>query len=248
MTRQACPGSLSFFSVLVLISIVDPFTWVRVDTGVSVDQVAGVITSSSVGRCDSEHLGAWVGSMLGLHLLIMIATNIILWRLRFVNDRYQESKFVTLASLFVCEFLLLGIPIMVAVGESSELRYIVLVIIIAFSDMGLLCMIFVPKIRFQRKGLPENTSVMGSVMNVNTSRARGSTIPRPTVCDKCSSKMTWCCAECQPLVGLENARTGSSDNHASETAQLPGMSNADTRVPADRLSTGTTSQSPDDMA
>ncbi|CAB9515323.1 Gamma-aminobutyric acid (GABA) B receptor [Seminavis robusta] len=158
-------------------TIVDPLTWTREDQGTNVDEEAGILTEESVGKCSSDYMTAWLGSLLGFHLTIMIATNVLLWQLRTVSDRYQESKFITLASLFACEFLLLGIPILIAVGDSSEARHIALVCIIGFTDLGVLLMVFLPKIGYQRQGLPEGISAASSLFKASARpSARPSTL------------------------------------------------------------------------
>jgi hypothetical protein len=151
------------WAVIIPWTIIDPLTWERSDLGTTVDADIGVMTKESIGKCTSDSLGAWLGSLLGFHLAIIIITNVLLWNLRTMSDRYQESKFVTMASIFACEIFLIGVPILIAVGDSSEARYIVLCSCIAFTDMGIMLMIFVPKILFQRTGLPEGTS-LGSTL------------------------------------------------------------------------------------
>jgi hypothetical protein len=75
-----------------------------------------------------------------------------LWNLRTMSDRYQESKFVTMASIFAGETFLIGVPILIAVGDSSEARYIVLCSCIAFSDLGIMLMIVCQRSCFNGKG------------------------------------------------------------------------------------------------
>ncbi|CAB9529783.1 Gamma-aminobutyric acid (GABA) B receptor [Seminavis robusta] len=152
------------WAVLTAWTVVDPLAWVRHDMGTSVYEEAGIMTTESVGGCSSENVGAWIGSLLSFHLTIMIATNFLLWQLRGVRDRYQESKYITLASLFACEFLLLGVPILIAVGDSSRARHIALVCIIGLTDLGVLLFVFVPKIRYQQKGLPDGMTVGRSIL------------------------------------------------------------------------------------
>jgi len=156
------------WAIIIPWTILDPFRWERFSLGVTVEQTSAVITEESIGRCHSDHLGIWVGTIQSLHFIILAATNVIMWRIRHVDDRYQESKYVSLASLLATEFLLLGIPILIAVGDSSSLRYITIVFIIAFSDVMILLMVFVPKVLFQRQGLPENVSVVQSILRVGT--------------------------------------------------------------------------------
>lgn len=132
--------------------------------GVAVDTDRGVLTYESYGRCSSTHLAYWAGPILALHVVIMVITNSLLYYIRNVSDRYQESKYVGFASAYACEFLVIGIPILIAVGENAiGASYIVLVCIVGLSDLGILSLIFVPKVLFSREGLPEGVSVGQSI-------------------------------------------------------------------------------------
>jgi hypothetical protein len=101
----------------------------------------------------------------------MIVTNILLLQVRHVTDRYQESKYVAFASMLMFEILIVGLPVMIAVKESPTATFIVLTGIIALDDIGILCFIFVPKIRFQVKGLEEGVGFGESIMKDTLKRA-----------------------------------------------------------------------------
>ena len=62
-----------------------------------------------------------------------MATNWLLCKVRGVNDRYQEQKYVALASLFVLEVIVIGVPVLVAVQDSPAARYIVMAAIVVFN-------------------------------------------------------------------------------------------------------------------
>eukprot|EP00536_Pseudo-nitzschia_multiseries_P014379 jgi/Psemu1/310907/fgenesh1_kg.695_\ len=93
----------------------------------------------------------------------MVVTNGLLWRVRKLSDRYQEQKYVALASIYICELLLLGVPVLIAVQDSAAARYIVIAGVIFLTDTGVLSFIFIPKIKFQSEGLPEGMSVVESM-------------------------------------------------------------------------------------
>ena len=82
-----------------------------------------------------------------------------------MSDRYQEQKFVGLASLYTCELLLLGLPILFAVQDSAAARYMVIAGVIFLTDTGVISLVFVPKIKFQKDGVPEGHSIAQS-MNI----------------------------------------------------------------------------------
>lgn len=78
---------LIMWLILILWTIVDTFHWERFELGDLIDESAGVITHESFGRCTSDYFGVWTGIIFFLHFIIVVATNAMLWRLRFVADR-----------------------------------------------------------------------------------------------------------------------------------------------------------------
>ena len=101
----------------------------------------------------------------------MLATNILLLKVRHVTDRYQESKYVAFASMLMFEILIVGLPIVIAVNDSPTATFIVLTGIIALDDIGILCFIFVPKIRFQIEGLEAGVGFGESIMKATLKKA-----------------------------------------------------------------------------
>lgn len=92
------------------------------------------VTIKTSGSCSTDG-DAWVflGPIVGLHASLQVATNWLLFKVRIVTDRYQEQKYVALASLFVLEILVVGVPVLVAVKESPAARYIVMAAIVVFN-------------------------------------------------------------------------------------------------------------------
>lgn len=68
--------------------------------------------------------------------------------------------------IYICELLLLGLPILIAVQESGTARYIVIAGVIFLTDTGVLALTFLPKIKYAREGLAEGETVAGG-MGVN---------------------------------------------------------------------------------
>ena len=127
--------SLALFALLVLFE-----QYERQELGTNVNHETGVETIESVGRCtnQSEDVGFWAfaGPLVAHHFILMIGTNFLLYRVQDVSDRYQEQKYVALASMLVLELLLVGVPVMVAVNDSPVATFIVLTGIIALGDTG----------------------------------------------------------------------------------------------------------------
>ena len=112
----------------------------RQELGTNVNHDTGVETIESVGRCANlnDDVGFWAfaGPLVAHHFILIIGTNLLLLKVRDVTDRYQEQKYVALASMLVLELLLVGIPVMVAVNDSPVATFIVLTGIIALGDTG----------------------------------------------------------------------------------------------------------------
>jgi 7 transmembrane sweet-taste receptor of 3 GCPR len=120
---------------------------------------------------DGPSIWAFVGPIVGIHFLLMVGTNIVLYSIRNMDDRYQEGKYVGLASLFVCEVLVIGLPVVISVNENPAAMFIVLSGIIALSDIGMLCFVFLPKIKFQRKGFEEGVKFGETILKKDHKKA-----------------------------------------------------------------------------
>jgi hypothetical protein len=90
-----------------------------------------IVTVKTSGGCKSQD-GVWafLGPLIAIHVCLQIVTNWLLFNVRGVHERYQEQKYVALASLFVLEVLVIGLPVLVAVGENPAARFIVMAAII----------------------------------------------------------------------------------------------------------------------
>ena len=165
-------------TILIAWQFIDPLVYVRTILSKGVDEGTGMVMIDTLGKCTSNSPWVFLGPIIAVHVCLMVITNVLLWRVRNMSDRYQEQKFVALASIYICELLLLGVPILVAVRDSAAAQYIVKAGVIFLTDTGVLSLIFVPKIRYQNVGLPEGMSVVQSInVRRNTIRNRYSTSP-----------------------------------------------------------------------
>jgi hypothetical protein len=120
---------------------------------------------------DSISIWAFAAPIMGIHMCLLLGTNYLLYCVRNVADRYQEQKYIAMASVLMFEILIVGLPVMVAVNDSPIATHIILVGIIAVSDIGILCFTFIPKIFYQRTGLGEGVSFGESIMRSTLQRA-----------------------------------------------------------------------------
>ena len=168
--------------IVVLWTVLAPLQYQRVVVGTDIQN--GLITVESFGQCQSSSssTSAWafVGPLLALHFALIVGTNILLWKNRGVEDRYQEQKYVAVASIYVGEILVIGLPVLFSVGESTVARFIVLAMIIFLNDAGILCFIFIPKMMYVRQGLPDGVTVGESVIRETMQRAihRENSLPK----------------------------------------------------------------------
>lgn len=66
----------------------------------------------------------------------MVTTNVLLYKVRSISNRYQEQKYVGMASILMFEILMVGVPVFVAVNDNPSATYIVLLCFIALDDIG----------------------------------------------------------------------------------------------------------------
>jgi hypothetical protein len=126
----------------------NPLEYTRSMIGTHVDSETGLITMETIGECRNTggvSVWAYIGPLLVLHASLMIITNMLLWKAHVVEDRYHEQMYVAIASVCVCEVLLIGFPMVLAVIEDGAQRFIVLSIIVFLNDMSILLFIFGPK-------------------------------------------------------------------------------------------------------
>jgi hypothetical protein len=162
-------------AILTAWALVSPLVYERSEENVNVDQESGVVTVESVGTCvmrsDTVSFWAFAGPIMGFHVVLLIVSNALLYNVREVSDRYQEQKYIGIATLLMFEIVIVGIPVLVAVRDSPVATHIALTGIITLDDIGILCFTFVPKILFQRAGLEDGVGVGESIMRETYIRA-----------------------------------------------------------------------------
>ncbi|CAB9515366.1 Gamma-aminobutyric acid (GABA) B receptor [Seminavis robusta] len=160
-------------AVVVTWTLVHPLEYRRETTSVAIGEEQGhVVTISSYGRCapaDGSSIWAFAGPIVGIHVILMIVTNLLLYQISDLEDRYQEQKYVALASMYVFQVLVIGLPVLFSVGDSTAAIFLVLSGVIALNDVGILSFLFIPKIHFRSKGLAEGIGI-GESLRRSTNR------------------------------------------------------------------------------
>jgi len=90
---------------------------------------------------------------------------VMLYKVRNVRAEFNETKWVSFAMVSSLQVLLLGIPLLVAMGDDANTRFFVTSAIIFLNDISVLVCIFAPKmfaIAFpaedEKKGVNEATA------------------------------------------------------------------------------------------
>jgi hypothetical protein len=150
-----------------------PVQYERIEESRVLDEDLGIVTINSIGRCESTDGTFWyyAGPIIGFHFLLVIGTNLLLFNVRDIADRYQEQKYVAIASGLMLEILLVGIPVLVSVRNNGSATFVVLTAVVALDDICVLCCIFGPKIGFQRKGIEDGVHFGETILRDQHRRA-----------------------------------------------------------------------------
>lgn len=132
--RKVVKIILSFLSgivaILVAWQIVSPLRWE---------------VNDSVGKCASNHAGAFTVSCAVFIVLCLGYALVLSWKSRNMQSEYQESLYIALSVVYLLQLLMTGVPIMV-IARSSIAYTTVFSLIIFSMAFGITLLIFVPKI------------------------------------------------------------------------------------------------------
>lgn len=147
MYRLLAVALLCDMIIVVTWTLATPFEYARSAVGARVEGDENLIIIETRGECTlSGNTSAWayVVPLLLLHIGIMAATNLMLRKVPGEQDKYKEQKYVAILSVCIGEILVIGIPMLLAVGNDNSSRFIVLALIVFLTDMSILLITFVP--------------------------------------------------------------------------------------------------------
>ena len=168
-------GSLLIDMIIIIVwTVVAPLEYIRETSSVALEDQITVVESSGQCRMSTDDISIWVfvGPLFANHLALMVGTHVLLDRVRTVNHRYQEKRYIGMASILVLQVALIGIPVLVAAGDSVESTFVILTSIVTLDSLGVLCLIFGPKIFYQRKGLEAGIGVGESILTESHENAK----------------------------------------------------------------------------
>lgn len=135
------------FDVLILgvWQLTNPLVYKRVT---EYDPVYGLPVSSR-GVCsplnEEEPVAGFYIALVGYHVLLLLYGLLVCYRARNIPTALSESKFVTAGIVSHLQILLLATPVLIIVSNSPEGDLFVRSSVIFLNDMGLLLLIFGPK-------------------------------------------------------------------------------------------------------
>jgi len=184
-------------------AIVDPLHWKRETVCVQWDDKGEECLilqvdeyghpRESAGRCTSKNPWMFLSPILALHFAMLLYAVVLCYKTRNISTEFQEGKWINMAMVSNLQILVLGIPVLYMVNDQPEVSYVLRCGIIFLNDVGVLCVIFLPKIVSVHFVAEEDefggtmtgaTTVAGGTANTNTSyrsNSGGSATVMPTL-------------------------------------------------------------------
>lgn len=94
---------------------------------------------------------AFIGPVLGFHLILILGTGRMLWKVRHQSSRYQESKNLSIILGVILEVVFVGVPILLSVDDNPTAIFLVFTSFILVHDIAIVSILFGPKIKEQRE-------------------------------------------------------------------------------------------------
>ena len=147
--------------VLTLWSAIDPLVYKRIDNE-GTDGWNRVISSYGACRCDKPL--AYAAPLAIINLCVLILAIWQAYKAREIRLEFAESKYIAICLISLLEALLIGIPILMVVRDSPQAYYLTIIFIVFVICMGVLFLIFVPKMlmseEYSHRSLAEQRRIM----------------------------------------------------------------------------------------
>ena len=124
--------------ILTVWTVIDPLEWTR--EVLVMDQYGYPL--SSEGMCTSENWRAFAGTIAALHFTLMAVASWLCYVSRDIPTEFSEGKYVTIAILSNIQIFIVGLPVLVIIGNSSETSFFVRSVIIWMNDFVVVTLIF----------------------------------------------------------------------------------------------------------
>jgi hypothetical protein len=124
--------------VLVVWTVVDPFTWER--------RTIDDNSLETYGQCESDHAVVYVSILAVLMAGSTLACALMAWKTKDIDSRFSESKWIFYTIFVQIQVLLLAIPILVVLNTaSSDATYMGRVLVIFVVVMTTIVLMIGPK-------------------------------------------------------------------------------------------------------
>jgi 7 transmembrane sweet-taste receptor of 3 GCPR len=98
-------------TVLILWTVIDPWSWERV--------VMVEIPAETYGQCQSRHFWAWFGPLISLLFFAETLTMYFAWKTNDLPDDFRDSGAVLYASFAQMQSWAFGVPMLAVLGSTS---------------------------------------------------------------------------------------------------------------------------------
>mmetsp|Transcript_82729 Transcript_82729/g.233828 ORF Transcript_82729/g.233828 Transcript_82729/m.233828 type:complete len:916 (-) Transcript_82729:46-2793(-) len=105
--------------------------------------------TESYGHCVSEHAWYYMGPMLLLHVCALFYAVWLCYKTRNISTDFQEGKWISIAMVSNLQIVCFGVLILYMLGSGPSVSYFIRCGIIFLNDVGVLLVIFVPKVYAQ---------------------------------------------------------------------------------------------------
>lgn len=169
---------------LLVVDVVILFIWAGSDSKLewvreakTVDSMGNVLESN--GMCKSSGGSPWIfGSLiLALHFCVLCYGNYMCYKGRNAGTAFSESKYVFMAMVSNLQIMALGVPMLIMVYDNPVSNYFMRTGIVFFNDVGVMLLIFVPKLLLVYFGSDEDLNAATSTQTNagNTQQGSGHT-------------------------------------------------------------------------
>lgn len=135
-------------ALLLIWSFVDPLTYVRT-ANPGTDGWNRII--STYGACRSRRVELFLIPLALVNLGVLVLANHQAYLARRIKSEFAESKYIAASMVSLLQAVITGVPILFVVKNSPQAFYLVMVFMMFAICMGVLLMIFIPKMLLAKK-------------------------------------------------------------------------------------------------
>ena len=106
---------------------------------------------STYGSCTADHALPYVVVLVLINGGLLVIANFQAYRARSIQSEFSESKYIGIVMSGMLQTCMIGVPILFLVSDKPQVVYLVATFMILFTCLGVLILIFVPKIFFVRQ-------------------------------------------------------------------------------------------------